>query len=55
MAKFTTWRALEDFILKHDLPYRVEKVIEQAPCKLVDTYTGKTVTYYLRDAEKLVR
>ena len=45
-----TWKQLEDFLLRHDLPYRVERMVEMAPCKLVDTYTGKAVAYTLRDA-----
>jgi hypothetical protein len=50
-VKWTTWKQVEQFIAKHDLPYRVDRSIGGM---LVDTFTGKSVAFTPRDAQELI-
>lgn len=50
-TKWTTWRQVEAFIAKHELPYRVDR---NCGIRLVDTFTDQRVAYTPHEAQELI-
>ena len=46
-----TWKQVADFLLKHDLPYRLESREGGTYQVLVDAFTGKAVAFTVKEVE----
>ena len=50
-----TWGAIQAFIAKHSLPYKVIRWNMSLRGCLVDTFTHETVAYSVKDAAKWLK